>query len=77
MKNPILEKALQQPDLTLYPKLFSVVKNVENAVRLLAYDNMKLLQSIGCFYAMNSILSIRPLKNYCGIIHQKPIYLSI
>ncbi|RIW27619.1 hypothetical protein D3H55_22790 [Bacillus salacetis] len=62
MNNSILEKASQQPDFTLYPKLFSAVKNVENAVRLLSHDNMILLQSANYFSTVPSILSIRPLK---------------
>lgn len=63
MNNPHPEKALQQPDYTLYPKLFSTVKNVENAVRLLAYDHMRLLQSRNYFSTSPSILSILPLRN--------------
>ncbi|WP_442598098.1 hypothetical protein [Neobacillus sp. D3-1R] len=62
MNKVIPEKALQQPDYTLYRKLFSAVKNVENAVRLLAIDNLKLLQAIDHFSSMPSILSIQPLK---------------
>lgn len=58
----MIEKALQHPDYTLYPRLFSAVKNVENAVRLLAYDHMKLLQASNHLSRMPSILSISPLK---------------
>ncbi|GHI00623.1 hypothetical protein [Neobacillus kokaensis] len=35
MNNSIRDKALKKPDYTFYPNLFSAVKNVENAVRLL------------------------------------------
>jgi hypothetical protein len=62
MNNPMTEKALQHPDYTLYPNLFSAVKNVENAVRLLVYDHMKLLQASNYLSIMPSILSISPLK---------------
>ena len=63
MKTSIQEKAFQEPNYTLYPKLFSAVKNVENAVRLLAYDNMQLLQSNKHFNSTLSTLSFYPIQN--------------
>jgi hypothetical protein len=63
MNNPMTEKALQQPDFSLYPKLFSAVKNIENAVRLLAIDNMKLLQAINQFSNSSSLLTLSPLNH--------------
>lgn len=63
MNNPNVDKAFQKPDYTLYPKLFSAVKNIENSFRLLAYDNMKMLQLFNHFSTLPSLLSIIPLKN--------------
>lgn len=63
MKTSIQAKAFQESDYTLYPKLISAVKNVENAVRLLAYDNMQLLQSIKHFNSTPSTLSFYPIIN--------------
>lgn len=63
MNNSIRDKALQQPDFSLYPKLFSAVKNVENAVRLLAIDNMKLLQAVNHFSSSSSLLTLSPLNH--------------
>lgn len=80
MKNLIQVKAFQEPNYTLYPKLFSAVKNVENAVRLLAYDNMQLLQSIKHFNSTPSILSFYPLKEKLEVRppeHNFDFYMAI
>ncbi|MCK1997503.1 hypothetical protein MPH47_09765 [Psychrobacillus psychrodurans] len=69
MNNLNREKAFQQTDYTLYSKLFSAVMNVENAVRLLVYDNMKLLQLIKHFSNMPSVLSICHIRN---LLEQSP-----
>lgn len=63
MSKPNSDKALQPPNYTLYPRLFSAVKNVENALRLLAYDHMTLLQSRNYFSAFPSVLSILSLNH--------------